>query len=148
MRAAGLLLLLVLLPARGQEWITRWADDADCILDEDSEAEGGGLRQLDVFCVDDDVVVADEECDAAAKPDGTWECLATTIVVDALLGNDLNDGTAESPLRTLRACIKRFGEDHSATRKLPFDDDPQLVCALREGVYRDEAWAPVVGVDP
>jgi hypothetical protein len=27
MRAAGLLLLLVL-PARGQEWITRWADDA------------------------------------------------------------------------------------------------------------------------
>ena len=48
------------------------------------EAEGGGLRQLDVFCVDDDVVVADEECDADDKPDGTWECLATTVVVDAV----------------------------------------------------------------
>ena len=38
MRAAGLLLLLVL-PARGQEWITRWADDADCVVDEDSEPQ-------------------------------------------------------------------------------------------------------------
>ena len=127
MRARGLLLLLVVLPARGQEWITRWADDADCILDESSEAEGGGLRQLDVFCVDDDVVVADDACDADEKPDGTWECLSSTIVVDALLGDDQNDGSEEQPLRTLRACIKRFGEDHSATRKLPHDDDPQLV---------------------
>ena len=117
LRTAGLLLLLVVLPARGQEWITRWADDGDCIVDEDAEAEGGGLRQLDVLCVDDDVVVADEECDAAAKPDDTWECLATTVVVDSVEGNDLNDGTAENPLKTLRACITRFGEDHSATRK-------------------------------
>ena len=169
MRAAGLLLLLVLparsvaqaskatrvgfvlgvlgRQARGQEWITRWADDADCILDEDSEAEGGGLRQLDVFCVDDDVVVADDACDADDKPDDTWECLATTVVVDPIEGNDLNDGTAESPLRTLRACITRFGEDHSATRKLPDDDYTQLVCALRDGVYRDEASTPLDGVD-
>ena len=145
MRAAWLLLLV--LPARGQEWITRWADDADCIVDESSEAEGGGLRQRDVFCVDDDVVVADEECDADEKPDGTWECLATTVVVDPIEGNDLNDGTAESPLRTLRACITRFGEDHSATRKLPDDDYTQLVCALRDGVYRDEASTPLDGVD-
>jgi hypothetical protein len=146
MRAAGLLLLLVL-PARGQEWITRWADDADCVVDEDSEHEGGGLRQLDVFCVDDDVVVADDACDADEKPDGTWECLSSTIVVDALLGDDQNDGSEEQPLRTLRACIKRFGEDHSATRKLPHDDDPQLVCALRDGVYRDEASTPLDGID-
>ena len=169
MRAAGLLLLLVLpacsvaqasnaarvgvvlgvlgRQARGQEWITRWADDADCVVDEDSEHEGGGLRQLDVFCVDDDVVVADDACDADEKPDGTWECLSSTIVVDALLGDDQNDGSEEQPLRTLRACIKRFGEDHSATRKLPHDDDPQLVCALRDGVYRDEASTPLDGID-
>ena len=94
MRAAGLLLLLVL-PARGQEWM-RWADDADCVVDEDSEHEGGGLRQLDVFCVDDDVVVADEECGRRRQADGTWECLATTVVVDPIEGNDLNDGTAEN----------------------------------------------------
>ena len=61
MRAAGLLLLLV--PARGQEWITRWADDADCILDEDSEAEGGGLRQLDGLEVSDaDRAAARDAC--------------------------------------------------------------------------------------
>ena len=158
MRAEGVLLLLVLPAcsvaqvsnaarvglvlgalgrhARGQEWITRWADDADCVVDAVSEDADGGLRQLDVFCMDDDVVVADKECDAAARPDDTWECLATTVVVDAVLGDDLNDGTAEQPLRTLRACIKRFGEDHSATRKLPDDDDPQLICALRDGVLQ------------
>ena len=87
MRAAGLLLLLVLparsvaqasnaarvgvvlgalgRQARGQEWITRWADDADCIVDEGSEAEGGGLRNLDVFCVDDDVVVHTKHVEVA-----------------------------------------------------------------------------------
>ena len=75
MRAAGLLLLLVL-PARGQEWITRWADDGDCVVDEDSEHEGGGLRQLDVFCVDDDVVAADDA--TQMKTAGTWECLSST----------------------------------------------------------------------
>ena len=65
MRARGLLLLLLVLPARGQEWITRWADDADCVVDEDAEHEGGGLRQLDVLCVDDDVVVAQGDVGAS-----------------------------------------------------------------------------------
>ena len=95
----------------------------DCVVDEDSEHEGGGLRQLDVFCVDDDVVVADEECDADDKPAGTWECLATTVVVDPIEETIKMTAAEENPLKTLRACIKRFGEDHSATRKLPHDDD-------------------------
>ena len=96
-------------------------DDADCVVDEDSEHEGGGLRQLDVFCVDDDVVVADEEAlrrQAGRHP----QCLATTVVVDPIEGNDLNDGTAENPLKTLRACIKRFGKITRRRRKLPHDD--------------------------
>ena len=93
-------LVAVATTANAASWLTRWADDADCV---------DGVRELEVLCVEDDLVVAEDEC-TSTKPASTTSCLeTTTIIIDSILGDDANNGTEAFPLRTLSACITRFG---------------------------------------
>ena len=128
MRAAGLLLLLVL-PARGQEWITRWADDADCVVDEDSEPRAAGCANSTCLCGR-----RRRRDDAAAntKTGRHLGMFASTIVVDA----SRDDCRRQEEHRGRRGLHVRKGKI-TGDAKLPHDDDPQS-CALRDGVYRDE----------
>ena len=133
-----LLCLLTLATANAASWLTRWADDADCI---------DGVRDLEVLCVDDDLVVDEAEC-TATKPSTTTSCMDTvTIVIDATLGNDENNGTEAFPLRTLRECIQRFGFQYSYNKNEPDEQLRQLVCALKGGIYRDEPSTPLDSAD-
>ena len=133
-----LLCLLTLTTVNAASWLTRWADDADCI---------DGVRDLEVLCVDDDLVVDEAEC-TATKPSTTTSCMATiTIIVDATLGNDENNGTEAFPLRTLGACIQRFGFQYSYNKNEPDEQLRQLVCALKGGIYNDEPSTPLDSAD-
>ena len=86
------LLVAVATTANAASWLTRWADDADCV---------DGIRELEVLCVDDDLVVAEDEC-TDSKPSTTTTCLeTTTIIIDSILGDDANNGPEAFPLRTL-----------------------------------------------
>ena len=132
------LLVAVATTADAASWLTRWADDADCV---------DGIRELEVLCVDDDLVVDEAEC-TSTKPSTTTSCMATvTIVVDANEGDDANNGTEAFPLRTLRECIQRFGFQYSYNKNEPDEQLRQLVCALKGGIYRDEPSTPLDSAD-
>jgi hypothetical protein len=130
-------LVAIATTANAASWLTRWADDGDCI---------DGVRELEVLCVDDDLVVAESEC-TDARPSGTTTCLETTIIIDSILGDDANNGTEAFPLRTLRECITRFGLKWSSNKNSPNEQLRQLVCALKGGIYNDEPSTPLDSAD-
>ena len=131
------LVVAVATTADAASWLTRWADDGDCI---------DGIRELEVLCVDDDLVLADEEC-TSTKPASTTTCLETLIIIDSTLGDDANNGTEAFPLKTLRECITRFGLKWSSNKNSPNEQLRQLVCALKGGIYNDEPSTPLDSAD-
>ena len=64
-----------------------------------------------------------------------------------MLGDDANNGTEAFPLKTLSACITRFGLKWSSNKNSPNEQLPQLVCALKGGIYKDEPSTPLDSAD-